>query len=98
MKFINKFIDLLKIHFGDNLIISLNKKYLTVKNNFESKKRLPEADEKRKTKIGLHNLKNRYEYLTGKKFLINDPQQKNAADKEEFIVEIPLIKTKTKEG
>lgn len=136
MEFIEKFVELLKIRFGDNLIISfstvnisqykvipisvqmlienaikhnkiseenplrieitIQKEYLLIKNNFQPKKKFSEKEDNRRTKIGLQNLKDRYEYLTGKEFLINDPHQKSAKDKKEFIVEIPLITSEIK--
>lgn len=53
---------------------------LVVKNNLQPKPVLHET-----TRIGLKNLKNRYEYLTGKEFLVQKTDT-------EFIVKIPLLK------
>ncbi|MCF8344877.1 MAG: hypothetical protein K9H13_09610, partial [Bacteroidales bacterium] len=69
--------------------------HLVVKNNLQKKKSI-RADEEQKpdwVKIGLNNIKARYEYLTDKNFLVNDPENDVIIedDRKHFIVKLPLI-------
>lgn len=59
--------------------ISLTDNYLTVTNNLQRKKVIRES-----SKIGLDNIKARYEFLTQKKFIIEETNT-------DFIVKLPLL-------
>ena len=136
MAFVDNYIDLQKIRFGNNLqtrirlhnpaayqvipnsiqmlventikhnVITSEKplkmdifmeegQYLVVKNNLQKKKSIKPDDENKPDwiQIGLKNIKSRYEYLTNKQFLVNDPENDIIIenDKQHFVVKMPLI-------
>ncbi len=69
--------------------------YLVVRNNLQKKKTISRQDTKQPdwVQIGLKNIKARYEYLTNKRFLVNDPDNDFIIedDRGHFIVKLPLI-------
>lgn len=72
-----------------------NDSYVVVKNNLQKKTVIHSGNQGHEdwTQLGLKNIKARYEYLTSKDFLINNPEEDIIIenDTDHFIVKIPLI-------
>lgn len=75
--------------------------YLVVKNNLQKKRFIKPQDEKKPgwVQIGLANIKSRYEYLTNKEFMVNDPEKGIVIedDTTHFIVKLPLVNNEQEE-
>ncbi|MCD4684175.1 MAG: histidine kinase [Bacteroidales bacterium] len=63
--------------------ISLNTEYIIIKNNLQRKTTVKDS-----AGIGLDNLKKRYEFISDKEFMTEENEK-------EFIVKIPIIKSKS---
>ncbi|MCF8302551.1 MAG: histidine kinase [Bacteroidales bacterium] len=76
-------------------IFTNNDGYLMIRNNWQKKRSIKKQEGQHDwTHIGLPNLKSRYEYLTDREFIVNDPEQ-HEEEPGYFEVKVPLVKNES---